>query len=107
MTYVEKETVLKKIENAFMWSRSFGNLYEEVQEIPASDVSPVRHGNWSLRCDVHRDNVTGEVDEDYYLECSECKRKVFDISQDAVICGRWADVVKDFPYCHCGAKMEM
>ena len=42
--YIERETVLKKIESGAMWVRSFGELYEAVQDIPSADVAPVRHG---------------------------------------------------------------
>lgn len=110
--YIERDKLLDKALTIYRYDNESGLLMthkvvlsSDVVMAPPADVAPVRHGNWSLLCDVHRDSVTGEVDEHYYLECSECKRKVFDISQDAVITGRWADVIKDYPYCHCGANM--
>lgn len=41
-----------------------------------------------------------------YLECSECRRKVWDICQDDALKGNWAKLIEPFPYCHCGAKMH-
>ncbi|MBR2927531.1 MAG: hypothetical protein IKC24_00030 [Oscillospiraceae bacterium] len=63
-------------------------------------------GNWNIRCESHRDNYTGEVDEEFYLECSVCGRKVWDVSQDDVLAGRYGKIVADYPFCHCGAKMS-
>ena len=82
--YIERETVLEKIESSFMWARSFGELYEEAQDIPAADVAPVRHGRWG----THSDRPDS-------LICSVCN------------CG--FDMWKHDPhnYCpNCGAKMD-
>ena len=75
-------------------------------DIPKVDAVPVVQGNWNIRCEAHRDNHTGEVDEDFYLECSECHRKVWDVSQSDVLLGRYGKICNDDPYCHCGAKMD-
>lgn len=70
------------------------------------EYAPVVHGHWSLRCDSRRDYSTDEWDEDFYLECSECKRKVWDINQRLAVSGEWGKLVEQYPYCHCGAKMD-
>jgi hypothetical protein len=72
---------------------------------PTVDAAPVVHGHWIIRCETHQD-FFGEVDEEFYLECSECHRKVWDASQDAIISGQYHKATSDFPYCHCGAKMD-
>lgn len=126
--YIEREALINRLlkvsvtDDLFGMGAQFGtdHAIQVINEAPAADVAPilradgfkigelahVRHGKWILQCDARRDFVTGEYDEDYYLECSECHRKVFDISQDAVIEGRIADIIKAYPYCHCGCKMD-
>lgn len=78
----------------------------ELEGLPAADVAPVVHGRWEVKCESHRCDHTGEYDEDYYLECSVCHRKVWDVSQDALIMGDIEKATKDFPFCHCGARMD-
>ena len=53
-------------------------------DIPAADVQPVRYGRWIITDDV----------EHFIAVCSECGR-----TEDS-------RVIKDMPYCHCGARME-
>ena len=77
-----------------------------VNKFPAADVAPVVHGRWKMKCIGHQDFVSGEYDENYYIECSECGRTVWDVDQTAAIFGNWEKISKDFPYCHCGAKMD-
>ena len=79
---------------------------EEVKRAPTIDAVPVVHGRWAVKCESHLDQASGEFDEDYYIECSECGRKVWDISQDSALFGDWQKIFNDFPYCHCGAKMD-
>ena len=79
-----------------------GDLVNE----PTFDAVSVVHGRWAVKCESHLDQASGEFDEDYYIECSECGRKVWDISQDAALFGDWQKIFNDFPYCHCGAKMD-
>ena len=78
-----------------------------VSRVKVEDAVEVVHGNWNIRCETHRDYHTGEVDEDFYLECSECHRKVWDVSQDDVLLGRYGKICNDYPYCHCGVKMDL
>lgn len=61
----------------------------KVRSIPSADVAPVIRGAWKL---LRHDRFS-----DVY-QCSECGRKV------SLTHGR--DVLEQFPYCHCGAKME-
>ena len=75
-----------------------------VKQAPAADVVEVKHGNWSIRCKTYHDTHTGEYDEEFYLECSSCGREVWDINP-ADVCN-YGKLVAQFPYCHCGAKMD-
>ena len=60
-----------------------------IDSIPAADVVPVIRGSWKL---LRHDRFS-----DVY-QCSQCGRKV------SLTHGR--DVLEQFPYCHCGAKMS-
>ena len=60
-----------------------------IEEFPAADVAPTRHGRWIF------DHMTGEWS--YYSHCSECNHKEFFANED---------VEKRHKYClNCGARM--
>lgn len=63
------------------------HLAAEIDQIldqsPAADVAPVRHGKWEWSKDYDGDSI---------LVCSECGR----------VCHE-----EDAPYCYCGAKMDL
>jgi len=63
-------------------------------------------GHWNIHCYSTYDSWTQETDEDFYLECSECKREVWNIDQSAAMGGEYRKLVEQYPYCHCGCKME-
>lgn len=54
-----------------------------------ADVAEVKHGKWIVQ-------DKGIIVTSY--RCSECGRVVRDDT--------WYDVTVDYPYCHCGAKMD-
>ena len=60
-----------------------------VDEQPTADVQEVRHGKW-IYCGKQRGY-------DHKWQCSECLRLEFTKHK--------ADI-KDYPYCHCGARMD-
>lgn len=62
----------------------------EFMRMPFVDAEPVRHGQW-----IH--DGGGYDGRDDWYHCSECNRSL------NLICGR---KLEDFPYCHCGAKMN-
>ena len=59
------------------------------QEIEPADVVPVRHGTW-----------LPIVSYNNTYKCSECGRLLVDITDGLKM------VAKNYPYCHCGAKMD-
>ena len=66
--------------------------------VPAADVEPVRRGNWNIR-------IAGRT---LCLECSECGRKVDNINlHRLLIFGAYGEACRRYPYCHCGAKMDL
>ena len=62
----------------------------DIMRFPLADVQEVRHGKW-IYCGHHE--FHGHV-----FECSVCGRYLFANSK--------ADVYVEYPYCHCGAKMD-
>jgi DNA-directed RNA polymerase subunit RPC12/RpoP len=66
-----------------------GGARKIIEEAPAEDVVPVRHGTW-----------LPIVSYNNTYKCSECGRLLVDITDGLKM------VAKNYPYCHCGAKME-
>lgn len=105
--YIDREALLAHIKDVPTWIPDYdptsdghtathypdGMYYPEdvissIENRPAADVVPVRHGRWI---------ATGEWDKDlnYYYQCSACGH------------GDWHSGNVDVPYCwHCGAKMD-
>lgn len=72
---------------------------KEFDDFPAADVEPVRHGNWNIRL---ADELT------LCLECSVCGRRVDNIDLHNLLeAGEYGEACRRYPYCHCGAKMEL
>ena len=83
------------------------SVFDEVVSSPTIDPESLKSkGHWDIRCDYCVDVVTREADESFYLECSECKRKVWDVNQMAAMNGEYRKLIEQYPYCHCGCKME-
>ena len=96
--YIEREAYVKYLasrESSFIddygkgWSAGIYTARIDAEEFPAADVAPVIRGSWNL---LRHDRFSD------VFQCSECGRKV------SLTHGR--DVLEQFPYCHCGAKME-
>lgn len=71
------------------------NIAKFVQLLPAAEVEPVKHGRWIVqKCQCISTT----------FECSECGRTV-DASNN-YFAKPTAHIAKQYPYCHCGAKMD-
>lgn len=82
--YIDREAFLKHMRKT---NRYFGVKFD-IEEFPAADVEPVRHGRWV--------KYAGK------LVCSECKK--YPPMKDES--GGWR-TYHEWPYCpNCGAKME-
>lgn len=46
MEHIEREVALELIESAGEWGWSKERLYDEIQDVPSADVTPVVHGHW-------------------------------------------------------------
>lgn len=69
------------------WSKNA--LYDEMKNLPAANVEPVVHAKWIFEMRT----VQGDR-----FKCSKCGR--------IIETGLYAKL-EDFPYCHCGAKMDL
>lgn len=69
---------------------AFREILSELKNEPTADVEEVRHGKW-----IYRGN---NWKMEHVFECSVCERWLFTNSTECV--------VEEYPYCHCGAKME-
>ena len=82
-----------------IYADAYNDLAEDFHRIPAADVEPVRHGNWNIRL---ADEMT------LCLECSICGRKVDNIDLHYLLeAGEYGEACRRYPYCHCGAKMDL
>ena len=70
----------------------------EVTE-PCADVEPVRRGKWNIRVSDERTLC---------LECSVCGRRVDNFGLHRLLLfGEYGEACQLYPYCHCGAKMDL
>ena len=92
--YIEREYLLEDI-GASMKDSGMGYVIGQIlkqyvnRQTPA-DVAPVRHCEWAL--------VEKGPDRDIY-RCPWCGRTIDTIFVES-------EVAKQFPYCHCGTKMD-
>ena len=74
-----------------------------IKDAPTADVEEVRHGEWELKSEIHR--FLEEFDEEFYVECPLCHRVEyipFEFEEEKML--KYAK--ENYPYCHCGAKMD-
>lgn len=77
----------------------YADAIETVKHFPAADVEPVRRGNWNIR--LSRKSTL-------CLVCSVCGRKVDNSDLRLLLeLGEYGAACQLYPYCHCGAKMEL
>jgi len=94
--YIDADTIEIILDGAIQGEEVTGNapminaheLMCMLHDIPAADVQEIKRGRWLVK-------DKGIIVTSYC--CSECGRVVRDDTG--------YDVVIDYPYCHCGAKM--
>ncbi len=112
--YIRREAALESFGDAPMWTGYYEPhsfevhmaltsiakvIHETITQVPAADVEPVRRGNWNIRL---ADEMT------LCLECSECGRRVDNIDLHYLLeAGEYGEACRKYPYCHCGAKMDL
>lgn len=65
-------------------------IMQMLDNAPIADVEEVRHGKWIY--EGHHEMMG------HAFQCSVCGRWMFANSPE--------NVIEEYPYCHCGAKME-
>nr|DAD78978.1 MAG TPA: hypothetical protein [Siphoviridae sp. ctv4j104] len=70
--------------------KGYAEAMDNLADVPAADVEEVRHGKWIY--EGHHEMMG------HAFQCSVCTRWMFTNSPEYV--------VEEYPYCHCGAKME-
>lgn len=82
-----------------IYADAYNELADDFEHFPAADVEPVRRGNWNIR-------LSDEMS--LCLECSLCGRKVDNIElRNLLEHGKYGEACRRYPYCHCGARMEL
>ena len=75
-----------------------------IEKQPTADVVEVKHGEWELKSETRR--FLEEIDEESYVECPFCHRVYyvpFEFEDEKML--EYAR--KNYPYCNCGAKMDV
>ena len=96
MRYLDIDKTIKAFEEQHGSESTLLNGYNAdwilsfIESQHTADVQEVRHGEW-IYCGHHE--FHGHV-----FECSVCGRYLFANSKE--------DVCVEYPYCHCGAKMD-
>lgn len=95
------EAVCRRCKYAFPEDEPCGDCLAKaaIMAVPSADVAEVRHGDWNIRL----------ADESTLcLECSICGRKVDNIDLHYPLeAGEYGEACRRYPYCHCGAKMDL
>lgn len=99
--YIEREAAIRMLRGSAIgkYPLSFSSgifaSADELKKLPAADVAPVRHGRWLFV-------TAGQMTSAWC--CSECGRTVV-ITCDEEL--RQSKLEKEYPFCHCGAKMDL
>ena len=92
--YIDRDILLKELNEAQIegdeYYKGLGKAKRIARKQSTADVEEIRHGKWVYK--GHHEMMG------HTLQCSLCGRWMFANSLDCVI--------KGYPYCHCGAKME-
>ena len=88
--YIDATLAKAQFTGNFQDSYSPGEAKAMIDEVPTVDVAPVIHSKWvSLAYDF----LGGK----FVYVCNRCDRQIKVYHREDL---------KDFPYCHCGAKMD-
>lgn len=93
---IDANALIKKLLSYQIMS---GGVLQDIRDQPTIDYAPVRHGEWRLVEDDHAGTQ--------WLQCSECWRRVLLDDSTNFTSEDLSRLTKQYPYCHCGAKMEV
>lgn len=94
--YIDADAALKRFEEMHGNESELLDCYNAdwiisfIETQPTADVEEVRHGKWIY--EGHHEMMG------HAFQCSVCTRWMFTNSPEYV--------VEEYPYCHCGAKIE-
>lgn len=71
------------------------SVLEYIQNLPAADVAPVVHGRWKL---LRKGDWTS------VFVCSVCGRR--ETIEESESYNSQLKMPREYPYCHCGARMD-
>ena len=98
MEYISKHeayTMMKDLEAAYIYppvKEAYGTAARRIDQMPATDVQPVKHGHWEEEDTMPYDN---------FVVCSECG---MNLSHQNYTKEEWQE---SFRYCpNCGARMD-
>ena len=92
--YIEREAAVSNLEllarheDRFRQSVILG-VVNTIRAMEASDVAPVMHATWVFTADFGPSEL---------YHCSRCGREEVRFGKSSIY--------KQYPYCHCGAKMD-
>lgn len=78
---------------------AFNMAIEVLEQEPKTEEHKV--GKWIKYNTTEKFDFFGDRVKVSSYECSECGRIISDIGEDV-----FTNKLQDYPYCHCGAKME-
>ena len=89
-SYIDANLLKAEFTGNFAKAYAVSLIKSIIDQQPIADVQEVKHAKWLYRC-YHK--MMG-----HEFECSACRRW---------ICANSVDhVVEEYPYCHCGAKID-
>lgn len=91
--YIKLDDAITTLHKYFPLSFDRQDAEDDLKSIPAADVEKVRHGEWLFINRIGRKEM---------WMCDQCERCI--IAEDHG--KRKIDLDRDYPYCHCGAKMD-
>lgn len=83
----------------------FDDVISMLKNAPAIDAVPVVHATWIPDCETVGDDYFG-YDDEWFVRCSHCGRIERDVNPYFLMDGDIRPVKQDYPYCHCGARMD-
>lgn len=95
--YIERGTAIAKLTALEVTkpSATMTDAKRLLADMPAADVAPVVHGRWKL---LHKGDWTS------VFVCSVCGRRETITESESY--NSQHKMPKEYPYCHCGARMD-
>ena len=89
--YIDAELAKKAVDIGNVADFIVEAMQYAIDDVPTADVEEVRHGKWLF--------VIGNCKEEMWM-CDQCERCIRSERMEK------DELIKRYPYCHCGAKMD-